>query len=295
MKPLDRVLGSRHAATVLSVGTFLVLAGLFFSLNGRHPLAIFQQIVVGGFGDSFALSVTLTKTIPIVLCALAVALPARMGLVSVGADGQLYFGAMCGTAVVLSMAPTTPAWELLPLMVAATCAGGFVWGGIAGGLRAYLGVNETIITILMNYIALRLVEYKVYGDWKDPNNLGWPATISFPHTARFPDLSLFGVGTNYGLVVVVLAAVALHYLVARSRWGFGLTLLRSNPRVALSAGVGYTRNVILVMGLGGLLAGLAGIIQTANVQGHLQPDISNNYGLAGFLVAWLAGQRFVYI
>ncbi len=293
MRP-ERFLQSRYAGLALSLAVFGLLASLFFWVNGRAPDVVFTQIVSGAFGGSFAITVTLSKAIPIMLCALAVALPARMGLVSVGADGQLYFGALCGTAMMLAM-PAAPVWQLLPLTLLSSFAGGFAWGAFAGVLRAYLGVNETIMTLLLNYVALRLVDYLVYGPWKDPGNLGWPATISFPDAAKLPGLSLLGVSTNYGLLLAVLAAVLLHVLVARSRWGVALTLLRSNPRVALGAGIDYARNAILVLGLGGMLAGLAGLVQAANVQGHLQPDLSSNYGLAGFLVAWLAGQRFLYI
>ena len=293
MQP-NAFLGKRYAGLVLSLAMFGLLASLFFLVNGRTPGTIFTQMVSGAFGGSFAITVTLSKTIPSLFCALAVALPARMGLISVGADGQLYFGALCATAVMLSLTHA-PMWVLLPLVLLAATAGGFAWGAVAGALRAYLGVNETIMTLLLNYVALQLVDYLVYGPWKDPSNLGWPATKAFPDAAKLPAMTFANVSTNFGLVLAVLAAVLLHVLVARSRWGVALTLLRSNPRVALSAGIDYARNAIVVLGLGGAMAGIAGLVQAANVQNHLQPDLSTNYGLAGFLVAWLAGQRFLFI
>ena len=273
---------------------FLVLSAAFFHFNGYPPLQIFAQIVQGAFGGAFSTNTTLTKTIPILFCALATALPARMGLVSVGAEGQLYFGALTGTAAVLSLT-AAPFWELFPAALLLALLGGALWGAIPGVLRAALGVNETIVTILMNYIAIKLVEYAVYGPWKDNANLGWPATIAFPDTSKFPPLNIGAFNSNWALVLAVLLAVVLHLFVERSRWGTGLGLLRSNPRVARMAGLSYARHAMAVMALAGGLAGLAGLVQTANVQGHLQPDISSGYGYIGFLVAWLAGQNFLRI
>ena len=295
MKPLQPpVWLDRLFVPVAGTAVFLLLAGAFFHFNGYAPLGIFAQIVQGAFGNVLSTNTTLTKTIPILFCALATALPARMGLVSVGAEGQLYFGALAGTAAVLSLT-AAPIWQLFPSALLLALLGGALWGAIPGVLRAALGVNETIVTILMNYIGIKLVEYAVYGPWKDPGNLGWPATIAFPDTAKFPALHLGGVDSNWALVLAVMLAVGLHVLVEKSRWGTALALLRSNPRVARMAGLSYARHATAVMALAGGLAGLAGWVQTANVQSHLQPDISSGYGYVGFLVAWLAGQNFLRI
>jgi len=292
--PWVRALSDRLFVPVGGIAVFLLLAAAFFHFNGYPPLNIFGQIVQGAFGSALSINTTLTKTIPILFCALATALPARMGLVSVGAEGQLYFGALTGTAAVLAMT-AAPIWQLLPAALALTIAGGALWGAIPGLLRAMLGVNETIVTILMNYIGIQLVEYAVYGPWKDAGNLGWPATIAFPRAAKFPPLTLGTLSSNWALVIAVLLALVLHVFMERSRLGTALGLLRSNPRVARMAGLSYARHAVVVMALAGGLAGLAGWVQTANVQGHLQPDISSGYGYVGFLVAWLAGQNFLRI
>lgn len=292
--PWLRAAGERLAVPVGGTAVFLVLAAAFFHFNGYAPLQIFGQIVQGAFGGALSTNTTLTKTIPILFCALATALPARMGLISVGAEGQLYFGALTGTAVVLAM-PQAPGWELLPAALALTLLGGGLWGAIPGVLRAALGVNETIVTILMNYVGIQLVEYAVYGPWKDSGNLGWPATIAFPDAAKFPSITLGALSTNWALVIAVLLALVLHVFAEKSRVGTSLSLLRSNPRVARMSGLSYARHAVVVMALAGGLAGLAGWVQTANVQNHLQPDISSGYGYVGFLVAWLAGQNFMRI
>lgn len=278
---------------ILVMAAVFVMASLaFFSINGRESVPLFQEMVMGAFGDSYSFSETLVKAAPILLTALAVALPARLGLISVGGEGQLYLGALLGTGAVL-LAFDQPGWLLMPLMLAGAMAGGALGGVIPGLLKTRLGVNETISTLLLNYVGVLLVSFVVHGPWKNPDSLGWPATIDFPAGAILPQF--FDTRVHMGLVFGVIAAIALHILVTRSRWGLGLQVSRSNPRVAATAGISYERNVLIVMALGGLLAGLAGIAEASVIQNRLQDGLASGYGMTGFLVAWLAGQHFLRI
>jgi simple sugar transport system permease protein len=282
---------SRLSGLLLAIAAFIVVAMLFFLLIGKAPLAMLQSMLVFAAGDAYSLSETLVKTTPILLCALAIIVPARLGLISVGADGQLYAGALLGTAVVLMAVDSAVAWPvglLLPAMLLGAAAGGALWGAIAGVLRARLAVNETITTLLLNYIAVLLVNHFVYGAWKDPANLGWPATIEFPPAAQVPHL--FGTRAHAGLLFAVAAALLLQIILSYSRWGLSLRVLRGNPGLAGLAGLRYPRQIIIVMALAGALAGIAGICEVSAIQGRLQPGISLGYGLSGFLVAWLCAQ-----
>jgi len=269
---------------------FLIAAAVFLLAIGRPPLATLSQMLLYAFGDSYSLSESLVKATPILLCALAVILPARLGLITVGGEGQLYFGALTGTAVVVSF-PTAPMPVLLPAMLIAGAIGGAIWSGVAGLLRARCNVNETISTLLMNYVAVLLVNYVVYGAWKDPTSLGWPATIPFPEAATVP--SVFGTRAHAGLIVGIAAAVILHVAVSYARWGIALRVLAGNRKVAAMVGFDFVRQTLLVMAIGGALAGFAGICETSAIQGRLQAGISVGYGLTGFLVAWLSGQHFL--
>ena len=246
-----RLLGGPTGAVLVMTATFVVAALAFFAINGRESIPLFQEMVMGAFGDSYSFSETLVKTAPILLTALAVALPARLGLISVGGEGQLYLGALFGTGAVLA-AVDQPGWLLMPLMLAGAMAGGALWGVIPGLLKTRLGVNETISTLLLNYVGVLLVSFVVHGPWKNPNSLGWPATIEFPEGAILPQF--FDTRVHMGLVFGVVAAIVLHILVTRSRWGLGLQVSRSNPRVGATAGISYERNVLIVMAVGGLLA-----------------------------------------
>jgi ABC-type uncharacterized transport system permease subunit len=269
---------------------FLLAAMIFLFAIGRPPLTTLGQMALYAFGDSYSISESFVKATPILLCALAVILPARLGLISVGGEGQLYFGALTGTAVVVSF-PNAPIFLLLPAMLVAGAFGGALWGGAAGLLRARCNVNETISTLLMNYIAVLLVNYAIYGPWKDPTSLGWPASIPFPPAATVP--ILFGTRVHAGLIVGVIAALILHVGVCYTRWGIALKVLSGNRKVGAMAGFSFVRHALRVMALGGALARLAGICETSAIQGRLQAGLSVGYGLTGFLVAWLSGQHFL--
>lgn len=289
---IRKALGSPWVAVALMAVTFVLASMAFFAVNGREAGSLFVEMVLGAFGDGYSISETLVKTAPILLTALAVALPARLGLISVGAEGQLYLGALFGTGVVL-LAIDQPGWLLMPMMLAGAMVGGALWGAIPGLLKTRLGVNETIATLLLNYVGILLVAFVVHGPWKNPQSLGWPATVEFPSGAILP--TFFDTRVHLGLVFGVVAAVVLHILVTRSRWGLGLQVSRSNPRVGATAGISWERNVIIVMAVGGLLAGLAGIAEASVIQNRLQEGLAVGYGLTGFLVAWLAGQNFLRI
>lgn len=280
----------RIIAIIGGSAAFLIAASIFLATVGRPPLATLAQMVLYAFGDSYSLSESLVKATPILLCALAVILPARLGLITVGGEGQLYFGALTGTAIVIGF-PTAPTLVLLPVMMLAGAAGGALWSGFAGLLRARCNVNETISTLLMNYVAVLLVNYVIYGAWKDPASLGWPATMMFPPAAIVP--SVFGTRAHAGLIVGIVAAILLHIAVTYTRWGIALRVLAGNRKVAAMAGFDFVKQTLLVMAIGGALAGLAGICETSAIQGRLQAGISAGYGLTGFLVAWLSGQNFL--
>lgn len=270
---------------------FLAVASGFFLLIDQPPLTTIGQMAVYAFGDAYSVSETLVKATPILLCALAVIIPARLGLVSVGADGQLYFGALVGTAAMLAGAQEA-GWWLLAATLLGALAGGAAWGVAAGALKTRLGIHETITTLLLNFIGLLLVNHFVYGAWRDPANLGWPSTIPFPPEARLP--FLFGTRVHAGLLVALAGAVLGHLWLVRSRKGIELDVLRENRKVGEMVGLSYERNVLLAMAIGGAIAGFAGICEAASIQGRLQPGLSAGYGLTGFLVAWLSGHRFLW-
>jgi len=265
---------------------FVVVSSLFFVAIGQPPARTLVNMIVFAVGDAYSLGETLVKTAPILLCALAAAIPGRLGLISVGAEGQLHIGAIFGTAAVLAASPGAGGWYLIPALLAAGAVGGGLYGFIPGFLRSRLEINETISTLVLNYVAILMVSALVYGPWRDPANLGWPATSPFPAGAILPTIDDSRV--HLGLVLGIAAAAVLHLLFTRGRWALSIRVLAGNRKVGETFGLNYRRQVVLLMALGGAVAGIAGIAEVSAVQGRLQPGISIGYGLTGFLVAWLS-------
>jgi general nucleoside transport system permease protein len=257
-------------------------------INGSDPLATYSEILSTTLGTQYGLSEVAVKMIPIVLCALAVTLPARVGLVNVGPEGQLFIGAATATWVTLGF-PSWPAWLLLPAAALAGIAGGGAWAGICGFLRARSWLNEVFSTMILNYIGPLVVGYLVFGPWRDPGSGNYPQTHLFPAGGWLP--LLWGTRITVFLFVAVAAVVIIAFVLARSRWGLEIRAMGGNPEAARRAGIAVTRYMILLMIIGGGLAGLAGMGEVAGLQHRLNPGVSSYYGYTGFLVSWLAGHR----
>jgi general nucleoside transport system permease protein len=262
-----------------------VAVGGFLLLFGRNPIQAYAAIFGGAFGSVYGLSEVVVRAIPLMLCAVATAIPARIGLLNVGAEGQLHAGALATTwgALALGFLPRAP---LLPTLVLLGLAGGAAAALVPAVLRLAANVNETISTLLLNYVIVLLVEYAVRGPWKDPMSYNWPFTPEFPEAAR---LGFYGGTRVHAGLWFALVAIALFYVVLRrTRWGYEIRVLGDNPEAAVRAGISLGRYVLLTMCVGGALAGLAGMAEVCAIQGRLRPGISTGFGYTGFLVSWLA-------
>ena len=289
---LERRLNPSKAASFLvplaSFVLALVFGGIILLATGADPIATYKAMAVGAFGGKYAFSETLVKAIPLMLCGLGVAAAFRMRFWNIGAEGQLAMGAFGATWVALflpSLLPDLPTRWLLPLMILAGMLAGALWGAIPALLRAYLGVNEVITTLMMNYIAILWVEYLFYGPWRDPKGYGFPGTAPFPEAAwlaRYP-----GTRVHLGLVFAVVAAVALWLILTRTKWGYEVRVIGENPKAARYAGISLVRIIVLVMLLSGGLAGLAGVGEVAGIAHRMQKGLSVGYGYTAIIVAWL--------
>ncbi len=272
---------------------FIIITAIFFWSSMGSPLEFFQVLLKGAFADGYAISETLVKATPVLWCALAVAVPAKLGLVSIGAEGQMYAGSLVGAGYAL-FAPHQPAWILLPMMALLAAAGGGAWGALAGVLKARFSINETVISMLLNFVAVDLVDYLIHGPWMAADSGNWPQTASFPEAAILPAIN-HNYRTHVGLLVAIPVAVMIGIIFKRTRWGLEIQLLHSNPRIAPQAGLNYSRYIIGLMAVGGMLAGLGGIGEASAIQNRLESHFLPSYGLSGYLVAWLAGHDFFWI
>lgn len=279
---LQGVLRFIGALLVAMVGFALVLL-----LQGRNPIDAYAAMFATTFGTPFGRSEIVVKAIPLMLCALAVALPARVGLVNVGGEGQLYVGAWLASWAALSL--NSPQVVMVPVMIVLAMMGGALWGVVPAVLRARGWLNETISTLLLNYVAILLVQFFVFGPWKDPRSANFPQSRAFADAARLPTLGAERI--HAGIILAVIAVAALAFVLARTRWGFEMRAIGGNPEAARRTGVRIGAYIVATLLIGGALAGLAGLGEVAAIQGRLRPDISPGYGFIGFLVSWLAGHN----
>ncbi len=213
------------------------------------------------------------------------ALPARIGLINVGGEGQLYMGAWLATAGALAF-PGQPAFILLPLLIVLGFIGGGVWALVPGALRALRLVNETISTLLLNYVAPLIVSYFVFGPWRDPQNSSYPQSPAFAEAARLP--TFFHSRIHAGLIIALACLVLYWFATTHTRFGLEMRAIGGNPEAARRLGIPLFRYILAVMFVAGGFAGLAGMAEVSAIQGRLVSEISPGYGFVGFLVSWLA-------
>jgi simple sugar transport system permease protein len=271
--------------TLLSVALAFAAGGIFLYSQGVSPFEAYANILKSSFGSGYDLSETAVKALPLAIVSLAVMLSFTMLVWNIGGEGQALVGALAAAAAVRYF-PTENRVAMLSLMaLAAATAGGF-WAGIAGFMKARWNVNEIITTLMLNYIGMRLLEYFVYGPWRDPSSLGFPMTRPFIGSARLP--SLWGTRIHMGLYAVLVLTVAMEILIRRTRWGYEIRVTGDNERAARYAGMNYLRKVVGVMFLSGAIAGLAGMSEVSGLQGRLQAGFSAQYGYTAIIVAWLS-------
>lgn len=270
---------------VVAVALALLFCAAFLALTGRDPFELYAAMVSGALGSVYGLSETTVKAIPLMLCGLGISLAFRMQLWNIGAEGQLYLGAFAATWLPLTF-PDLPAFIMLPTMIVLGMAAGALWALWPAYLRVKWRVNEIITTLMLNYVGILLVNYFVYGPWRDPKGFNFPLTAQFPPAALLPT---FGDSRIHVGLLLALALVVLFIVIFRnSRWGYEIKVIGASERAARYAGMDIKRNMFLVMALSGAICGLAGMTEVSGIAGRLQPGLSPGYGYTAIIVAWLA-------
>jgi len=279
--------GSWMSCLVLfsAVTLSLFLSAILLAIQGKPPVAGLQTLLTGAFGSLYALEDCIIKAVPIFLCSIGVAIAFRLEIWNIGAEGQYALGAVGATWVALSL-PELPWFLLIPFMMLAAFVFGAVWGAVPAYLKLRLRANEIIVTLMMNYIGILILEYMVYGPWKDPMSFGFPMTREFSPNAI---LGRIGTGNlHWGIAICVACGFAVWIFFRFSRTGFEFKISGQNRRAALYAHLPYGRLVILAMILSGGLAGLAAFLEASVTINRLQPSIIAGYGYTAIVVAWLA-------
>jgi len=240
----------------------------------------------GAVGSQFALTEVVARATPLILTGLAAAIAFRARLFNIGAEGQLYMGALAAVAVGSGLV-NGPTPVMIGLILLAGAVAGMLTMLVPTLLKVKLGADEIVVTLLLNFIVQLFVQMMIEGPMKDPMSLGWPQTEPILDTAALPKL-IEKTRVHAGLIIALIAAIGVHVFVKRTVFGFQLRAVGANPEAAHFAGVSITRTMLLVGALSGALAGLAGVGEVAGLKGYLTNDLSPGYGYAGIVVAMLA-------
>lgn len=268
-----------------------VPTGTWFKIAAPIATPLLILMVIPLFGID--VPAVITRSVPFMLAALAVVLPARAGLINVGGEGQIFIGAVFGAALAKIVGDGLPLVVMLPMMLVAGALGGGVWVGVAAFLKAVFNVNETIATLLLNYVALYVLSYMVNGALKDPDSYGFAIGAMLPESALLPQL---GISTlSIGIVLAILTTIAVWLLLDRSRWGFRAKVVGGNPEAARRGGFAVDRTIVMALLMGGAIAGFAGVVELSGTELQLRAQMASGFGYIGFLCAFLVAQRAAWV
>lgn len=277
-------LGRQIGFPIAAIMATVVVAGLLAALAGANPFAVLGQIITGAVGSKFAALETLNRATPLIFTGLAVAVAFRARLWNIGAEAQLYAGAII--AVLLGTG-TLGSPLVLPVSAVAAMLAGAIILFVPVVLKVRLGVDEVVTTLLFNFIMALFVSYLLEGPMKDPMGMGWPKSAALIKEARLPRI-LDGVRLHWGFGLALIAAVLVWLLQTRTTLGFEMRAVGQNLRAARFAGMPVNSVLVKTALLSGGLAALAGWSEVAGLKGHLSSDLSPGFGYTGIIVAMLA-------
>ncbi|WDQ99779.1 ABC transporter permease [Devosia sp. J2-20] len=265
----------------------LLLVAIPVLFAGAAPFEAYGLIIQGAFGSMFALSETLTRATPLILTGLAAAVAFRAKLWNIGAEGQLYIGALAAVLIGGGLLQLPAALLIPTVMIAGFIAGGLMMV-VPAILKQRFGADEVVVTLLLNFVVILLVQMLIEGPLKDPLAMGWPQSVPLLAEARLPKL-LPRLRMHWGLVIGVTSALLLWVMVRKTVLGFEIQAVGENKAAARFAGIPVNATMLKVALFSGGLAGLAGVSEVAGVKGYLSADLSPGFGYSGIVVAMLAG------
>ena len=277
--PRNRAVLIRGIAIALS----LICAGLVMIIFELDPIKIYTEIIKGSLGTELRIKQTIIKAIPLIITSLGILVAFKMKFWNIGGEGQIIMGAMAASYVALNFGDLSKPVMLVAMAAAAIITGG-LWAFIPAYFKAKMGTNETIFTLMMNYIAIKLVTYLQYGPWKDPGAQGFPKIAQFGDNAVIP--SVFGV--HSGWIIALSLVVVMYFFINHTKKGYEITVVGESIETARYAGMNIKSIIITAMLISGGLCGLTGMIQASAIERTLTSGISMGYGFTAIITAWLA-------
>lgn len=277
------------AISILNPIVFVILAmafsGIFIIAVGFNPIQVYAKMLKTAFFTSRGLTQSILYSIPLMLCGLGVSISFRMNLNNLGAEGQYAIGAIASGGFAL-FGPAMPLALKLILAIVIGIAAGAAWSIIASIPKALWNVNETIITLMMNYVALLLLDYLCYGPWMNSEGLNLPYSSTIAKGLFLPEL--FSSGINIGFLIAIVLAVIIYWFFKKTTSGYQISVIKNSLTAAKYAGINIKKNILVVMGISGALAGLAGVVKLFGITHRLQPSLPGGAGFTAIVIAYLS-------
>ncbi|MEZ5714211.1 MAG: ABC transporter permease [Paracoccaceae bacterium] len=276
---------------LIAVIATMIAGGLLFWALGKPPVEAIRTIFWDPlFHEQFAAysrPQLLVKAGPLILIAIGLSLGFRAGIWNIGAEGQYIMGAITGAAVGLAFYPSD-AWYVFPLMVVAGAFGGWLWAMIPAFLKVRFGTNEILVSLMLVYVAEKLLAAMALGPLRNPDGRGFPGSRNFnDFPAAHNGELIAGTGMHWGVLTAFIAVIAAYVLLNRHMLGFSIRLTGEAPRAARFSGVNPKTLILFCLGMSGLTAGLAGLFEVSGPAGQVSIDFNSNYGFTAIIVAFL--------
>lgn len=272
----------RFTAIILAMLT----STLIIKVLGHNPIKVYIAMIDGCFGSAYRFRETITHAIPLVITALGILVAFKMKFWNIGGEGQICIGAVFATFVALRFS-TMPKFILLSLMLIASLVGGGLWALIPAFFKSKYNTNETLFTLMLNYIAIKIVTYLQYGPWKDPNAFGFPKIPTFVDNAILPKV----LGINIGWIISIVLVIAVYLMIHHTKLGYEITVIGESENTGRYAGMKINKVIISAIMISGALCGLAGMVQASAVNNTLSVGVSAGIGYTGIIIAWLSGLK----
>lgn len=268
---------------ILAVVFAFVASGIIIALIGYNPFEVYWKIIENSLFTFMRFEGTMNKAIILIVLSLGIAIAFRMKFWNIGAEGQFYMGAFGATWMALWF-PDLPSYILLPLMFISAFVYGAIWALIPAVIKAKFATSETLVTLMMNYIAIAWVSYLQYGPWRDPEALGAGKIPRFSESAVLPKVFGIHIGWIIALVLVVILTILFKY----SKLGYQIDVLGESETTAKYAGMNTLKIMIIAVLISGGLCGTAGMMQASAVEKSLSDSLSGGLGFTAVITAWLA-------
>lgn len=286
-------INSKNAFVIrlMAIISAFVFTGIFIAIIGYNPLKLFSEMFLGALGTPMRIEETINKAVPLVIASLGILVAFKMKFWNVGGEGQIIMGAFGASYVALNYADALPRPLLLITMGIASVIFGGIWALIPAVFKVKLGTNETIFTLMLNYVAIKIVQYLQFGPWKDPAATGFPKIPTFSDNAILPNLF----GLHIGWLIAIILTVLMYIFIKYTKKGYEIEVVGESLNTAKYAGMNVNKIIIFAITMSGGLLGLVGMIQASAMEKTLNYTLSGGYGFTAIITTWLCGLKAQYI